>query len=143
MPTSLTPLLRTALHLLLALSVALQAGAVAAMHAGPGAASPQALDADAAQGLVHDARAEAVPPCHAALADADAAPANDAATQADGCCGDSPLGELCRWACAQAMSVGVPALVVAARPGIAPRLAPLALPSASWHHAAPLRPPIG
>lgn len=143
-----TPLLRTALHLLLALSVALQAGAVVAMHAGPGAAAQHAstVDADAAAmpapGTRDTTRVGAMPPCHAALADAHGTPAN-AAAPTDACCGDSALGELCRWACAQAMSAVVPALAVAARPVSAPHLTPLALPAASWHHAAPLRPPIG
>ncbi|MGL6290693.1 MAG: hypothetical protein ACRC2H_08420 [Silanimonas sp.] len=147
MPLSLTPLLRTALHLVLALSVALQASAVAAMHAGAAAAAEHALDAKGATARdlaldSHDARPDDVPPCHAAVADADGTLAKEAADPAAGCCGDSPLGELCRWACAQAMSVGVLPLVVATRPVIAPRLAPLAVPAASWHHAALLRPPI-
>lgn len=103
------PLLRTALHLLLALAMLLQGSAVMAMHS----TAP-----------------EDVPPCHAAALAGDDADA-------------APLGELCRWACAQAFGVQLPVVAIVAQPMLSPPPKPLRLPALPWHHATPLRPPIG
>jgi hypothetical protein len=108
MPVARLPLLRFALHLLLALAMLLQAHAAFAMHSTP--------PAD-------------VPPCHASVPDS-------------GDADDGAVGELCRGACAQALSVPAVAVAVLARPMAAPRAAPLSLPALHWRHATPLRPPI-
>jgi hypothetical protein len=136
MPFACPPLLRFALHALLAMAVLLQASVAVAMHASPAMGTtgePAAPSAASAESTATQ------PPCHALAAvivDADAAPAAD-------CCGDSALGESCRWACAQALGVTPPVVltsehVVAAGPQTMP-----ILPALRWSAQSPLRPPIG
>lgn len=133
MPVACPPLLRFAMHAFLALAVLLQASLAVAMHAspvmGPTGDTPAPLATETAATL---------PPCHAlaaAVVDADPATAAD-------CCGDSALGESCRWSCAQALGF-TPRLVLttehvlAERPGATPLL-----PALRWSAQSPLRPPI-
>ncbi len=128
------PLLRFALHALLALAVLLQASVAVAMHASAAAGSTGDTPAPLAT-----ESAATLPPCHA-LAAAVVEP--NPAAAAD-CCGDSALGESCRWACAQAL--GVTSLLVLTsehRPTAGPGATPI-LPAVHWTAQSPLRPPIG
>lgn len=122
------PLLRFALHAALALAVLLQASMALAMRAPP--AIPETAPNEAVA---------AMPPCHAmaaALADANGpAPAD--------CCGDTALGESCRWACAQALGISPLLVLPPTRPlSGRPDAAPI-LPALRWTAQSPLRPPIG
>jgi hypothetical protein len=128
MPVPASPLIRLVCHLLLGLAVVLQAGAAGAMHDGKASGDADASTVATAE---HDA-----PPCHAA--------ANDAApTTPDGdCCDGSPLGKLCQWACAQAMSLaGASPIVPMPARHLERSTAPVPA-AASWTPSTPLRPPI-
>lgn len=126
------PLMRFALHLLLALAVVLQAGASLAMGPAAALSAPAQQDPTAAT-------AATPPPCHAlANRAADAI----AATPHDGCDG-SALGETCRWACAQAISVPASITVATSRPAAIAESAAPAAPALRWAMQSPLRPPIG
>jgi hypothetical protein len=126
MPFACPPLLRFALHALLAMAVAMHTSPVV----GSNGDTPAPVATEAATTL---------PPCHAlaaAVADADPATAAD-------CCSDSALGESCRWACAQALGV-TPLLVLTSEhlPTAGPSATPI-LPALRWTAQSPLRPPIG
>ena len=134
MPFACPPLLRFALHALLAMAVLLQASVAVAMHASPVVGS----NGDTPAPVATEA-ATTLPPCQAlaaAVADADPATAAD-------CCSDSALGESCRWACAQALGV-TPLLVLTSEHLLAagPSATPI-LPALRWTAQSPLRPPIG
>lgn len=134
MTVACPPLLRVALHALLALAVLLQASVAVAMHASPVAGATGDTPAPVATEA-----ATTLPPCHALVAAVvDANPA----TAAD-CCGDSALGESCRWACAQALGM-TPLLVLTSQHLLAagPSATPI-LPALHWSAQSPLRPPIG
>ncbi|WP_397606620.1 hypothetical protein [Silanimonas sp.] len=134
MTVACPPLLRVALHALLALAVLLQASVAVAMHASPVAGATGDTPAPVATEA-----ATTLPPCHALVAAVvDANPA----TAAD-CCGDSALGESCRWACAQALGM-TPLLVLTSQHLLAagPSATPI-LPALRWTAQSPLRPPIG
>jgi len=130
------PLLRFALHAALALTVLLQASMAVAMHAPPQRAEAGESRPDDAPSTTTVA---AMAPCHAmtaALIEA-AQPVPD-----DGC-GDSVLGESCRWACAQALGMTLPLVLPTLRPlAGGPEDAPIH-PALRWIAQSPLRPPIG
>lgn len=134
MPFACPPLLRFALHALLAMAVLLQASVAVAMHASPVVGS----NGDTPAPVATEA-ATTLPPCHvlvAAVVDVEPATASD-------CCGDSALGESCRWACAQALGM-TPLLVLTSEHQLAagPSATPI-LPALRWTAQSPLRPPIG
>lgn len=121
------PLLRFALHALLALAVMLQSNLALAMHPSP--TSPETAEAEASA---------AMPPCHAMAA----ALADPSSPVLADCCSDPALGESCRWACSQALGI-VPPLVIrdARSPADAPDVSPI-VPALRWTAQSPLRPPI-
>lgn len=134
MPLACPPLLRFALHALLALAVLLQASLAVAMHAAPVVGSTGDTPAPSATEA-----AATLPPCHAlaaAVVDADPATAAD-------CCGDSALGESCRWSCAQALGVTPPLVLMSEHLLAAGPSATPILPALRWTAQSPLRPPIG
>ena len=154
-----SPLLRIALHLLLALAVLLQAGTALAMRgmvAMPDAAAETAADTAVRPIGAHTMKADAaasvesrLPPCHVAMlaktdTTAGAAATTDTETGAGrpACCDDSALGQLCQWACAQAVSLTSVALIVPARAVHGERLAAPLPPRVAWPPSSLLRPPI-
>jgi len=140
MPPVFPPLLRFALHLLLALAVLLQASIAVAMHA-PAAGSAPVEEAATAGQDRSTAASSPLLPCHAvAAASAVDGPSPPALAK----CGDGgALGDACRWACAQSLSLPA-ALTLGPPPSLAnaDMPAPL-LPALRWIARSPLRPPIG
>lgn len=138
MALSCTPLLRFALHLLLAGAVLLQASLALAMrpHLGdnpPAAAGMNAQPDETAMGSSHR-----LPPCHA-LATADRPTGEAPAT----CCDDGSLGESCRWACAQALSLPPPLTIRTDLRASSDGFVAPSVPAPDWIPRSPLRPPIG
>lgn len=151
MTTSLPPLPRAALHLLLALSVLLQAATAVAMRTGMAVGAADAAGETAAIASTPEmpqAEERVRPPCHGATLDA--APGlvgakKDATSGADvgaSCCGEES-GGICEWACAQVVPLASPIVTVGLTPSTGtraadPRSGPLGTPLPLL-----LRPPIG
>lgn len=149
MTPTLPRLLRPALHLLLALSVLLQAGTAVAMRTGMalGAASAVAeAPSIASTSGLSQAKEQALPPCHA-IAMAVAPDTGDAGrgTNADtgmSCCGEG-LGGVCEWACAQVVPPASPIVTVGLAPGTGTRAAEPRSGTLGTPLSLLLRPPIG